>query len=217
MIKDLKKKHALDTEQLEHISFIEKHPKETANWNAIAEKINNNQLGDPQGPDGEVAMKAFTDLNKAQVEYKKSMQPKDMMQEDIAKVQKYLHKAFSEVTQLNADGNMWFTKAFIANRFKRWMTVLKDALENKDVDPASKAGEQFAKQWREAVAENCTGEGTFDFHLGRILFSHSYQAKMESFKSERYTDQQKQQMADESKLINDPFVWQWIIKVLEKH
>ena len=98
MVQEIKKTWAskLDEDQKErYIEIRRKYPKEIKDWEKAVEYINGEQLGDPEGPEGEKIVQAFLAFQKVLI--------KNLEYRHIFKI------AAEKI--LNEEGIVWFSKA----------------------------------------------------------------------------------------------------------
>jgi DNA-binding transcriptional MerR regulator len=147
---------ALNAEQLaEWISLKLKYPAQAKMWQSITQQINNNELGNPESPGGEKAVKTFLELNK------------NLAKEDIQRLRRFNASLTKSVKDgkiselaLSPEGNMWLGKASLAYWLNRWQSVYKDIKSNLDADPTGAVGNRIACAWHEIVNDSLLSHPT---------------------------------------------------------
>ena len=209
-----------EKQQDNYLSFKLAYPKETNAWDKAIEQMNNGQLGDAEGPEGQRIYKVFLELRRVQVKYDEAIKNKAKMmtKEDASELLQFIDKALREGIPLNKEGTLWFAKAQIAYSLNCWKNLYEEIQKNLEADPEGAAGKKLATQWRKIIEDNCWGSN--DFFLGFKLLMESAKAKAE-LKSQRETSafspEVVQEMANDIKMLRDPMATNWILKALEVH
>ncbi|MBA3535903.1 MAG: MerR family transcriptional regulator [Tatlockia sp.] len=125
----------------EYLSIYEQFPQEFAARDKIIEEINNNELGDPEGPDGERVASFMYDL--AQKMRKSFTKQLKLNSSIIASIQS------GKLSQLETtpEGTQWLGLASLYYWLKRWDEIYDHILENLKADPKGKVGEKIAAEW----------------------------------------------------------------------
>lgn len=195
--------------QVKYVTIKKAYPKEVGEWEKSVESINNMQVGDPEGPDGERIAQAFLKFQKALLTWEKETKAnaKKMTKEQADKLLKNIEKFRTEGIPFNAEGNAWFAQALAAYRLRQWVHMYQEIAKNLDATPEGEVGKKLAKQWRDLVAENCWGEK--DMVLGHLFM-------MDAFRTKALRKTQ-QPMTEDLKGCSDPMGIDWILKALTAH
>lgn len=157
-------KRVLSAEQFEaYMEMYRQHPKEFAAWDNIIEQINNNELGDAEGPGGERAVEALYDLL---VKTKDTISKQRHLSADILKSIKAGKISESHLTP---DGSVWLSKAGIAYWLRQWEALYADIVENVQADPTGSTGKKIADQWRTLIAKQCL-DSSKDLGFGAMIW-----------------------------------------------
>lgn len=224
MAEEIKKTWAGNLNEKQQERYLEsrqKYPKELKTWEKAVESINNMQLGDPQGPDGERMAKAFTEFLKISVSnksYKDMQLPNKDMEHEIKETIKNKYKIM-----LNLEGNLWFAKALTAHRLKRWENIYQDIVKNLSSEPEGPKGKKIAEQWRNLINEH-TGWAPPEFNLGMQFWQDlekSQPALQKAEKASTFVPDidaiMKQAQTGYKAFAFNPSAITWIIRALESH
>lgn len=174
MTKELKDTWAGKLNEVEQVRYGElkkQHPKTLAAWDAVIEAINSKKYTDPEGPDGEYAIKAFMavmNLKEVASLDKPIISNKEML-DSIER-----HKS-SEIP-FNPEGNTWFAQALVAYKLKRWKLLYQEISKNIDADPKGSIGQKIAKQWIELIQEHAIGMPV-QYFVGMTLWTDLLRSK----------------------------------------
>jgi len=163
----------LNQEQLALWAELHKqYPKEFALWEKLVQQINENQLGDPEGPGGEKAVTAFMDLAKKTKEAHSKLQNLNVeIFRDIK-----AGKIFD--LPLSSEGNVWLAKATLAYWFKRWNGIYQDIIKHINESPTSATGKKIARSWRNLLSESFSNSSP-DFVIGTMMWQEIARQKTE--------------------------------------
>ena len=219
-IKELWANTLSDKQKDSYLKSRQKYPKEFAAWEESLKAMNSGQLGDPEGPDGQRAVESFLQLMQAQAKLNAgAIKPVEMTKEDADEMSQYIQKCLSQSIPLNPEACSWFARAMNAHKLRRWQTMYQDITKNLEADPESEIGKKLAQQWRDVVAEHCQGGGPIDFHFGTTLLVNTLRDKAELQKASgiEQTPEQKQELLNGFKMMQNPMAIMWIFKALDNH
>ncbi len=194
----------------EYLFFYEQFPEECAERDKLIEQINNKELGDPAGPDGEKVI------------------------ECMQKFAKKLKGTFSKSAKLNAsflesmksgklsqlpltlEGTKWISQASISFWLKRWDTLYDSIVANIKSDPEGKMGKKIAKEWTDLIEEFFSA-GNKSYHIGLILWQEIARQEHEIKTTKQDFSPQALAKQCHIKLLFNPEAVQWISRALEVH
>lgn len=199
-----------DAGRAEYIALREQNPKEFALWEKTIVEINQMQLGDPEGPDGERVVKIFYDLVR---KTKKSWTQQRKFNAGV--VRKIKSGQMSELP-LTPEGNLWLAKASLAYWLKRWDHVYEEISKNLKQDPAGAIGKKIAKMWRELINDHFMGASP-DLAMGAMIWQE--EARQQAELAELVTPPTPQEVIKKVrvKFLLDPDAFNWIEAALESH
>ena len=200
-------------QQARYLELKKAFPKEITAWEKSVTEINEKQVGDPEGPDGEKAVTIFLNSLRAIQKFEETKAPKKMTKEAADELLKNIEKQKAQGIPLNSEANIWFARALIAHRLRQWSQLHQDITKNVSSDPTGKAGEKLAQQWRNLITENCMGDK--DLCFGLTLIMDAARDKIEL--QEQTRNELVKKMAPDLKLFKDPMALDWISKALKKH
>ncbi|KKQ32711.1 MAG: hypothetical protein US49_C0006G0162 [candidate division TM6 bacterium GW2011_GWF2_37_49] len=205
-----------EEQQDRYVAFKQAHLNNVGAWEKAIESINAGKLGDPEGPAGEDAVKAFLKYTKALVAWETTTKKasRKVTLADATELLELINKFKTEGMPLNADGNMWLAKAQIAHQLRCWEQLHKDITENLDANPDGAVGNKLANQWRELVAQSCMW-GSIEFFFGVKLLMDAAQAKAQIHVPAMLTPEQQKIVQDNLGLLCDPMALSWIEKALK--
>lgn len=195
----------------EYLSIYEQFPKEFAERDKIIEKINNKELGDPEGSDGELVAKFMYDLAKKlkaifaeQLKFNSGL---------IADIQSGKISQF----QTTPEGTLWLSKAMLSYKLKGWNTLYDTIVENLKSDPRGKIGKKIVDEWIRLINEYFS-MGSRVFLTGILLWQDTAKQHHEFKGLKKMLSPQeilKQQV--HVKLFFNPEAVSWISQALEAH
>lgn len=145
-------------------SLKQTYPKEVRNYELMVEKANAGKMGDPKGPEGKVAVKAYLAFTKAQLSWEKSakialrreQERKNTTNEEILKRFEIAREMQTSIA-LNQDGLKWFSQAITAYYDDQW-NKLYTAIKKADAEkPEGEIGKKLAQQWRDLIDQQTVG------------------------------------------------------------
>jgi len=202
---------ALNQEQLaEYLAIKKQYPKEFELMDKLVVQINEKQLGDPEGPDGQRVAQVFMDITK---KTKESLARQRKLGADVLRSMK---EGKITDTQLTPEGNVWVGKAMLAYWIKRWENVYQEITKNMSADPAGPVGKKVTKTWRDLIDEHFMGTSP-SFITGIMLWQESGRQQAEF--RERVAGLSTQDMVKQvhAKILFDPEAISWIEKALNAH
>jgi DNA-binding transcriptional MerR regulator len=131
----------------EYLSFYEKFPTEFAARDKIITQINNNELGDPEGPDGERVMSFMYGLGK------KTKELSAKMVGFSSSLLKDIQSGKLSQLEVTPEGTLWLGRATLSYWLKRWDSLYNSILENLTSDPKGKIGKKIASDWTGLIDE----------------------------------------------------------------
>jgi DNA-binding transcriptional MerR regulator len=193
----------------EYLAIYEQFPVEFAEWDKLIEQINNKELGDPAGPDGERVMSFMFDLAK---------KTRKVFTEQIklgSSIMASIQAGKISQLQFTPEGAMWLSRATISYWLKRWNALYNTIMENLKSDPEGKIGKKIAGEWT-GLIDAYFSMGSRSLLMGMMLWQelarqdHDLQSK---------TTLSPQEMVKQFhiKLFFNPEASSWISRALEVH
>ena len=201
-------------QQERYLAFRQKYPQEVKAWEKTTESINSMQLGNPEGPEGERAVKDFLAFSQAIEMFKNTEKSEKMTEANASDLLKTAYKFTIEGTALSSEGNVWFAKAIIAHRLHSWDELYQTIAKNLKADPEGEVGKKVAQKWRNLIAEHCMGAPEV-FTLGIMFIIESANAQVQLTKETKLPT--AQHLYDNAKILHDPMALDWILKALKAH
>lgn len=193
-----------------YLSFYENFPSEFAQRDKIIQQINNNEVGDPKGEDGErvvLFMKSFA--QKLNEKFPDLIKFNTSILEDI--------KA-GNISQFEAtpEAMLWISKAMLAHWLKRWNSLYDAIVTNMDADPEGQVGEQLAREWT-GLIDDYMSVGNKSWITGLIIWQDL--AKQDHELSDLKTMLSPQEMIQkvQVKLLFNSDACAWIGKALQRY
>lgn len=219
MMEELKKTWVgklTEQQQENYVKMKQAYPQEFAAWDAL---INNTQLGDPEGPEGEQAIKIFTEYMKACHTWNQAQQinPKTIQQDAADAFDLGQKLGTKEITPMSQEFSLWFAKAQIAHRWRLWENLHEEIRKNLDTAPESEAGKKLATQWRDVVSAHFPAQSPQDFQIGQMLIGQDLQQKIALQGPKAPGEAQSMVMETMKKMLGDPMATIWIEKALRTH
>jgi DNA-binding transcriptional MerR regulator len=194
----------------EYLWIYEQFPEEFAKRDKIIEQINNKELGDPTGPDGERIATFFHEL---------AIKMKKIFSKQIKLSSSLLQSMRSgKLSQLpvTPEGAMWLSKATLTFWLKRWNALYEAILANLQSDPESKVGKKIAKEWTGLVDEYFL-KGPHYFFTGILLWQECARQEHELKESTVTLSPKEMVKPYHVKLLFNPEAASWISRALEVH
>lgn len=194
----------------QYLSIYEKFPKEFAARDKIIEQINNKELGDPSGPDGERVVSFMYDLGRITKELAAEMANYGShLLEDIK-------SGKLTALEVTPEGTLWLSRATLSYWLKRWDSLYNAVLENLKSDPKGKIGKQIASDWKKLTDEYFS-MGPRSLFMGIMVWQEM--ARQEYELKEIKTMLKPQDLVKEwnIKLIFNPEAMGWITQALEAY
>ncbi|SRR5579883_67843 len=194
----------------EYLFFYEKFPKEFAERDQLIEQINNNEMGDPAGPDGErVALFMHTLAKKLKALFTEQLKLGSSVLESMKS---------GKLTQLqiSPEGALWLGKATIAFWLKRWDGLYDAILKNLNSDPEGKTGKKVATEWVDLI-DDFFSMGTKSFFMGTLLWQEFAKQNYEIKEIKVPPSPQDMVKPYHIKLFFNPEAMSWINRALEAH
>jgi DNA-binding transcriptional MerR regulator len=194
----------------EYLSLYEQFPKEFAERDNIIEQINNKELGDPAGPDGERIVCFMHDLAKKMKEiFSKQLKFNSSLLGDIQS---------GKISQLQTtpEGTLWLSRAMLSYWLKRWDTLYNTIVENLQSSPEGKVGKMIAAEWTGLIDEYLS-MGTRSFLTGIILWQDIARQDHELKGLKQMLSPQEMVKQVHIKLFFNPEAASWIGRALEVH
>jgi DNA-binding transcriptional MerR regulator len=199
-----------ETQFEEYLSIYEQFPKEFAERDKIIEQINNKELGDPAGPDGERVVNFMHNLAKKmkkifteQVKFNSSI---------IGDVQAGKISQF----QTTPEGTLWLSQAMLSYWLKRWNTLYDTIVENLKSDPKGKIGKKIADEWT-GLSDEYLSMGSRSFMTGVILWQDLARQYHDLKGLKEMPSPQEMVKQIHIKLFFNPEATSWISRALEVH
>jgi len=195
----------------DYLAIYEQFPKEFAMRDKMIEQINNNEFGDPAGPDGERVVTFMNDLAK---------QLKDLFAQSMKLGTSVMESVRSgKVTQLQVtpEGALWMGKATVSYWLRRWDALYDRIVENLKADPDGKIGKKVAGEWTKLIDETFSMGGSRSFLMGTILWQELARQDHELKKLKEAPSPQDAVKQFHAKLFFNPEATTWISRALELH
>jgi len=194
----------------EYLSIYEQFPKEFAAKDKIVEQINNKELGDPTGPDGERVALFMHDLSKKMKElFSKQVKFSSSLLESM-------QSGKLSQLQVTPEGAMWLSRAIISFWLKRWNALYDAIVENLKSDPEGKTGKKIAGEWTGLIDEYFS-MGSRSFFTGILLWQEFARQDQELKESKTALSPQEMVKQYHIKLLFNPEAASWISRALEVH
>ena len=193
-----------------YLELYENFPREYAEADKIIEQINNNELGEPEGQNGERVVSFYLDLaKKTKALYTKQLKFGSSLLKGIQSGQ------ISQL-QLSPEGLLWVSRASLTYWLKRWDALYTSIVENSNTDPAGAIGRKIAKAWIDLVDEHLL-TGPRSFTIGTMLWQEM--ARQDHKLRDLKTMPSPQEMVKEYhiKLFFNPEASTWITRALEAY
>lgn len=194
----------------EYLFLYEQFPEEFAQRDVIIEQINNKQLGDPEGPDGERIISFILDVTKKMKRY---------FSEHMKLGSSILKSIQSgQLTQLEItpEGANWLARAQLSYWLKRWDGLYNNIVANLENNPQGKEGEVLAQEWRNLINEHLAG-GSRDYLMGIILWQEAAR-QGEEIKAQTHVPSPQEMIKKcHIKLLFHPEASFWINQALDYH
>jgi len=194
----------------EYLSIYEEFPKEFAEKDKIIEQINNKELGDPAGPDGERVVCFMHDLNnKMKKIFTKQIKFNSSLLRDIKS---------GKLTQFQTtpEGTLWISQAMLSYWLKRWDTLYDHIVENLQSDPEEKMGKKIAEEWTGLIDEYFS-LSTRSLLTGILLWQDIARQNHEYKELKEMLSPQEMIKKVHIKLFFNPEALSWISRALEIH
>lgn len=195
----------------EYLSLYEQFPKEFAERDKIIEQINNKELGDPSGSDGERVADFMYDLAKKMKKvFTKQVKFNSSLLQDIqsGKISQF---------QTTPEGTLWLSQAMLSYRLNRWNTLYDTIVENLKSDPEGKIGKKIADEWIRVIDEYLSMGGSRSFMTGIILWQDLARQHHELKGLKEMPSPQEMIKQIHIKLFFNPEATSWISRALEVH
>jgi DNA-binding transcriptional MerR regulator len=194
----------------EYLAIYEMFPKEFAEYDKLIEKVNNNEFGDPSGPDGERVVQFILDLTKKTKEaYTKQLKLGSSLLKDIqlGKISQF---------QTTPEATLWISRAMLSFWLKRWDTLYDHIVENLSADPAGKTGKKIAGEWT-GLIDDVFSYGPRSFVTGLMLWQDLARQAHEFKDLQQAPSPQELAKKVHVKLFFNPEAVSWINRALEIH
>jgi len=194
----------------EYLSIYEQFPKEFAERDKIIEQINNKEIGDPEGSEGERVARFMYDLAKKlktifteQLKFNSGL---------IADIQSGKISQF----QTTPEGTLWLSQAMLAYKLKGWNTLYDTIVENLKSDPQGKIGKKIVDEWTRLIDEYFS-MGSRSFLTGILLWQDVARQHHEFKGLKEMPSPQEMVKQLHIKLFFNPEAVSWISRALETH
>lgn len=199
-----------ETQFEEYLSIYEQFPTEFAERDKIIEQINNKELGDPAGPDGERVAKFMYDLaKKLKAIFTEQLKFNSGLIKDIqsGKISQF---------QTTPEGTLWLSQAMLAYKLKGWNTLYDTIVENLKSDPQGKIGKKISEEWTRLI-DDYLSMGSRSFLTGILLWQDSARQQDELKGLKEMPSPQEVVKKLHIKLFFNPEAVSWISRALEVH
>lgn len=138
-------KHLTKEQFKAYVAIYDRYPEDFSAMDQMVQKINDGELGDPDGPDGEQAMNLQLEVIK---KTRDSLSEQRHLGADVLKSMK--EGQLSEFN-LSPAGGLWMMRAGFAFWLRRWEDLYDQIVKNLNSDPKGAIGESIAQKWRELI------------------------------------------------------------------
>lgn len=194
----------------EYLFFYEKFPKEFSERDRYVEQINNNELGDPAGPDGErVSLFMHTLAKKLKALFTEQVKFGSSVLESMKS---------GKLTQLHItpEGSLWLSKAMSAFWLKRWDAIYDTILNNLNSNPEGEIGQKIVYEWTNLINDYFS-TGSKLFLTGILLWQETARQSHEIKETVVPPSPQDMVKPYHIKLLFNPEAVSWISRALEIH
>lgn len=155
----------LSEEQFEeYLAIYEEFPEEFTKRDQIIEQINNKELGDPAGEDGERVVLFMHDL---------FQRTKNLFSRQV----KFNSKLLADIQsgklsqfQTTSEGTLWLSRAMLSFWLKRWNALYDSIVTSLSADPEGKIGKKIAAEW-DGLLEEYFSFSSKSFMTGTIVWN----------------------------------------------
>lgn len=199
-----------ETQFEEYLSMYEQFPNEFALRDKLITQINNNEFGDPAGPDGERFMNVVYDLGrKTKALFTKQAKLSSSVMADLQS---------GKISQLEVtpDGMRWISCATLSYWIKRWNKLYDNIVENLRSDPTGKTGKKIADEWTGLIKEYFS-VGCQSLSVGLILWQELERQNHEISALKIMPSPQEMTKQIYAKLLFNPEAMAWISQALIAH
>lgn len=194
----------------EYLAIYEQFPKEFTERDKLIEQINNGEMGDPAGEDGERVVQFMHDL---------FMKTKKVFSQQV----KFNSKLLADVQsgklshfQTTPEAMLWLSRAKITYWLKRWDAIYDEIVANLTKDPKGKAGKLLADQWNDLINQY-TAFGNKAFMIGTLFWNELEKQNNEFAGLKQMPSPQEMVKKVHVKLFYNPDACSWITQALETH
>jgi DNA-binding transcriptional MerR regulator len=194
----------------EYLAIYEQFPKEFAERDKIIEQINNKEVGDPEGADGERIATFMYDLAKKMKEiFTEQIKLNSSLIKDIqsGKISQF---------QTTPEGTLWLSQALLAYKLKGWNNLYDTIVENLKSDPEGKIGKKIADEWTKLI-DNYFSMGSRALLTGIVLWQDVAKQQHELNGLKEMPSPQEMVKKLHIKLFFNPDALSWISRALEVH
>lgn len=201
----------LSAEQFEeYLSLYEIFPKEFAARDALIQRINDQKVSDPTGPDGEFAVQLINDLvKKLKTHFARHIKLGSSLLKSIQSGQ-------LTSLELTPEGQLWISRAILAYWIKRWHSLYESILVNLNQNPEGEQGRLIAHQWQTLLDDHFSA-GPRAFLTGILLWNDVSRQQNELEKYETMPSPQEMLQQIHTPLLLNPEAITWISRALEAH
>lgn len=201
----------LSESQFEEFLYLyEQFPEEFTQRDLIINQINQNMLGDPEGPDGERVVCFMQDLAKKMKQF--FAQQMKLSSSVLQSIRSGKLNQF-EVTP---EGASWVGRATLAYWLKRWDSLYDKIVANLAADPKGTFGKELAQEWR-TIIEDYFAAGSKEFLTGILLWQETARQNYEINELKKTPSPQEMIKQCHVKLFFNPEAIGWITQALESH
>ncbi len=200
---------ALTESQFEELLTIyEEFPEILDARQKIIEQINNKELGDPNGSEGQRVVLFFREL---QLKLQSTFSKRVHLGSSLLK---YIQSGKLTQSELTPEGSLWLSQATLGYWLARWELIYDKIVNNISSDPAGKVGQKVAKEWEELVEEHLSlGPRSF---IAGLMFWEDVARQADDLKGlKQMPPLQEMSKKIRSKLLFNPEATAWITKALE--
>lgn len=194
----------------EYLLLYEQFPNEFSKRDKLIAKINNNEFGEPTGPDGEHFISVAYDIaRKMKAAF---AQQAKLGSSVLASMQS------GQLTQLELtpDGINWVQRATFAYWIRRWEKIYDNIIANLNNDPEGQLGKNIANEWTGLINEYFS-IGCQNLGVGVLLWQELARQSHEFEKQKTAPTPQELAKQFHVKLLFNPEAMSWISRALVAH
>ncbi len=202
---------ALTESQFEDYLFLyEQFPEEFMARDKIIEQLNNKELGDPEGAEGEKVAAFMHNLAKKM---------KALFTQQV-KLSSSLLESIKSGTlthfEVRLEGTLWLCRATLSYWLKRWDTLYTSIIDHLSSDPEGEIGKKIAREWT-GLTDDFMSVGSRSMMTGIMIWQELARQQHELKDLTIMPAPQEMVKQFHIKLLFNPEAASWISRALEVH